>query len=222
MHKRLSLLGALAATMLVALSGVTAQARVVKPRAASANYVDPFTNPGWVPARTDMGVDWLVTRPLPVRAIGNAVILGSNSDDTGWPGGHFIWYRLLNGSHAGDIVYVAEHPHAPAPGRRPRPRRPEDCGGAARRDRDRVGLGRRRWRHARAPLLLRGRADRVRQGDGAVHEISWGTRPRPPGSRIRRAVRTALLTDRHLTDSRHARRPARVTTAPPPAAAQPR
>ncbi|HEY1516136.1 MAG TPA: hypothetical protein VGF91_06935 [Solirubrobacteraceae bacterium] len=107
MYKRLTLLGALVATMIVALSGVTAQAQPVKRHAGG--YVNPFTNPGWEPARTDMGVDWLVTRPLPVLAIGDAVVVGSDSHDTGWPGGHFIWYRLVDGSHAGDIIYVAEH-----------------------------------------------------------------------------------------------------------------
>lgn len=70
---------------------------------------DDRTASGWEPARTDMGVDWFVTRPLPVLAIGDAVILGSDSNDRGWPGSHFIWYQLLDGSHAGDVIYVAEH-----------------------------------------------------------------------------------------------------------------
>ncbi len=72
-------------------------------------YVNPFADPAWLPARTDMGVDWIPAHKLPLLAIGDAVILGSDSHDTGWPGGHFLWYVLLNGSHAGDIVYVAEH-----------------------------------------------------------------------------------------------------------------
>lgn len=72
-------------------------------------YVDPFTSSGWQPARTDMGVDWVPTRKLPVLAIGDALILGSNAHDSGWPGGRFIWYQLLDGSHAGDIIYVAEN-----------------------------------------------------------------------------------------------------------------
>jgi hypothetical protein len=71
-------------------------------------YINPFTDPGWDPARTDMGVDWIPAKPLPVLAIGDAVIVGSDWK-SGWPGGHFIFYALLNGSHAGDIVYVAEH-----------------------------------------------------------------------------------------------------------------
>lgn len=109
MHKRLILLGALATMMILALSAVTAQAHAVKPQSGSRNYIDPFANPSWQPARTDMGVDWFVTRPSPVLAIGKAEIIGSDSRDGGWPGGHFIWYRLLTGSHAGDVIYVAEH-----------------------------------------------------------------------------------------------------------------
>ena len=83
--------------------------------AARGSYINPFTNPAWYPARTDMGVDWIPTRTLPVLAIGDAVILGSNWNDLGWPGHHFIWYQLLNGDHAGDIVYVAENLRKLAP-----------------------------------------------------------------------------------------------------------
>ena len=71
-------------------------------------YVNPFADPGWGPSRTDMGVDWVPSRPLPVLAIGDAVILGSDHHAS-WPGHRFIWYLLLDGSHAGDIVYVAEN-----------------------------------------------------------------------------------------------------------------
>ena len=55
-----------------------------------------------------MGIDLAPLRREPVVAIGDAKVLGSDSR-SGWPGGHFIWYRLLNGDHAGDIVFVAEH-----------------------------------------------------------------------------------------------------------------
>ncbi len=71
-------------------------------------YIDPFASANWQPSRTDMGVDWLPVRQMPVLAIGDAVILGSDSHSP-WPGHHLIWYRLLDGSHAGYIVYVAEH-----------------------------------------------------------------------------------------------------------------
>ena len=47
-------------------------------------------------------------------AIGDARILGSSSHAS-WPGGHFIWYRLLDGTHAGAVIYVAEHLTALAP-----------------------------------------------------------------------------------------------------------
>src|SRR5436305_3739825 len=108
MHRRLILLGLLAAAAILAAGGATAQAQTPIQHSIYREYVDPFAAPGWYPARTDMGVDWFVTRPLPVLAIGDGMILGSNSHDSGWPGGHFIWYQLLSGSHAGDVVYVAE------------------------------------------------------------------------------------------------------------------
>jgi murein DD-endopeptidase MepM/ murein hydrolase activator NlpD len=74
----------------------------------SAGYVNPFPPNHWWAGRTDMGVDYGVSGPrAPVRAIGDAKVIGSDSQ-SGWPGGHFIWYRLLDGDHAGNIVYVAE------------------------------------------------------------------------------------------------------------------
>jgi murein DD-endopeptidase MepM/ murein hydrolase activator NlpD len=109
MHKRLFLLGLLVAAIIPALGATAAQAQTPIRHSLYQRYIDPFAASGWWPARTDMGVDWFVTRPLPVLAIGDAVIVGSNSRDAGWPGGHFIWYQLLDGSHAGDIIYVAEH-----------------------------------------------------------------------------------------------------------------
>jgi hypothetical protein len=108
MHKRL-ILGLLTAAAILAPGAATARAQAPIQHSIYQNYIDPFAADGWEPARTDMGVDWFVTRPLPVLAIGDAVILGSNSHDAGWPGHHFIWYQLLDGSHAGDIIYVAEH-----------------------------------------------------------------------------------------------------------------
>jgi hypothetical protein len=71
-------------------------------------YVNPLKRGNWLPGRIDMGVDLAPTRRVPVVAIGDAKILGSDSH-SGWPGGHFIWYRLLDGDHAGSIIYVAEH-----------------------------------------------------------------------------------------------------------------
>ena len=54
-----------------------------------------------------MGVDYVPLRRRAVVAIGDAKILGSDSH-SGWPGGHLIWYKLLDGDHAGDVIYVAE------------------------------------------------------------------------------------------------------------------
>jgi hypothetical protein len=105
-----------AAVMALAVSTASAQARVPQygppvaqnPFKHARPYINPFTDPAWGPARTDMGVDWIPQHRLPVRAIGDAEILGSDSH-SGWPGHHIIWYQLLDGTHAGDIIYVAEH-----------------------------------------------------------------------------------------------------------------
>lgn len=78
------------------------------PAHVSSRYVNPFLGGGWEPSRIDMGMDWVPMHPVAVRAIGAALILGSDSRAP-WPGRHIIWYQLLAGSHAGDIVYVAEH-----------------------------------------------------------------------------------------------------------------
>ena len=74
----------------------------------SGGYVNPFAGNGWGPGRIDMGIDLAPLHREPVVALGDAKVLGSDSS-SGWPGGHFIWYRLLDGDHAGNIVYVAEH-----------------------------------------------------------------------------------------------------------------
>jgi murein DD-endopeptidase MepM/ murein hydrolase activator NlpD len=73
------------------------------------SYVNPFKGQGWYPGRTDMGVDYSAKRKQPMRAIGDARVIGSQSHNGGWPEGHFIWYRLLSGDHRGDIIYVAEN-----------------------------------------------------------------------------------------------------------------
>jgi len=101
--------GALAAILLVtAPAFAKAKPKPHRSHTASADYVNPFTDPAWGPARTDMGVDWIPNKPLPVLAVGDAVILGSDRHAP-WPGGKFIYYQLTDGSHAGDIIYVAEH-----------------------------------------------------------------------------------------------------------------
>ena len=109
MLKRLVITGVLAIAMLSAVIPATAGAAKRRHgHAASGGYINPFTDPAWSPSRIDMGVDWIPSHKVPVLAIGDAVILGSDWH-SGWPGGRFIFYQLLNGSHAGDVVYVAEN-----------------------------------------------------------------------------------------------------------------
>lgn len=76
--------------------------------AGVAGYVNPLPDPRWQPARTDQGVDFVPTVPLPVLAVGDGIVTYS-STSSGWPGGAFIAYKLTAGSHAGLYLYVAEH-----------------------------------------------------------------------------------------------------------------
>jgi murein DD-endopeptidase MepM/ murein hydrolase activator NlpD len=77
-------------------------------------YVNPFKPGRWYAGRIDMGVDYVPRRRQRVVAIGDAKILGS-TNRSGWPGGHFIWYKLLDGDHAGAVIYVAEELRRLAP-----------------------------------------------------------------------------------------------------------
>ena len=76
--------------------------------AGVAGYTNPLPDPRWQPARTDQGVDYVPTVPLPVLAVGDGIVTYS-STSSGWPGGAFLAYRLTAGSHAGLYVFVAEH-----------------------------------------------------------------------------------------------------------------
>jgi murein DD-endopeptidase MepM/ murein hydrolase activator NlpD len=70
-------------------------------------YLNPFKPARWFEGRIDMGVDYVPIRKRALVAIGDAKILGSDSH-SGWPGGHLLWYKLLDGDHAGNFIYVAE------------------------------------------------------------------------------------------------------------------
>jgi hypothetical protein len=76
-------------------------------RCSDPSYVNPLHARDWDASRIDMGVDYMPKRKTPVRAIGDAKVIVSDSH-SGWPGGHYMVYRLLDGDHAGDRIYVAE------------------------------------------------------------------------------------------------------------------
>ena len=66
---------------------------------AAGKYVNPL--PGFTKGRTDQGVDYSAKPGAPIKAIGNAKILGISPD----------WYKgqpFLDGPQKGKIVYVAE------------------------------------------------------------------------------------------------------------------
>jgi hypothetical protein len=61
---------------------------------------------GLLPERVDMGVDFGGSGPI--YAIGDGVITNATDENSGWPGGGWITYRLTDGPGAGLMVYVAE------------------------------------------------------------------------------------------------------------------
>lgn len=67
-------------------------------------YVNPI-GPGLQPGRVDMGVDYTGSGPL--YALGSGTVTSTNN--SGWPGGHFIAIKLDSGQY----VYYAENliPH---------------------------------------------------------------------------------------------------------------
>jgi hypothetical protein len=70
------------------------------------NYVNPLSKiSGLVAERIDQGVDFSGSGPI--LAIGKAKILETGG--SGWPGGPYMSYQLLDGPDAGRTVYVAEN-----------------------------------------------------------------------------------------------------------------
>ena len=110
--------GAVRGRILWLIAAATVALTIAFGSAGADAYVNPFSQGSWSPGRIDMGVDMIPNHREPIRAIGAAKILGSTSH-SGWPGGRYLWYQLISGSHKGEIVYVAEHLRELAPeGRR--------------------------------------------------------------------------------------------------------
>jgi murein DD-endopeptidase MepM/ murein hydrolase activator NlpD len=73
---------------------------------AVSGYLNPLRAvSGLVPERVDEGVDFGGSGP--VYALGDAVITNAGQN-SGWPGGGWITYRLTDGPGAGLMVYLAE------------------------------------------------------------------------------------------------------------------
>ncbi len=87
-------------------SGASTQASFAGMAVEVGGYQNPFrTVTGLSPQRVDQGVDYAGSGPI--YAIGDGVVLSTTN--SGWPGGAFIAYELVDGPAAGDIVYVAEN-----------------------------------------------------------------------------------------------------------------
>ena len=74
--------------------------------AAVSGYLNPLRAvSGLVPERVDEGADFGGSGP--VYALGDAVVTNAGQN-SGWPGGGWITYRLTDGPAAGLMVYLAE------------------------------------------------------------------------------------------------------------------
>lgn len=87
------------------LTGSSASADTPNVVVSPGGYVSPFTSKPSL-GRTDQGVDLSLSPGDPIRAIGDAQIVGVI--DNWFQGQPFLWYKLLSGPKAGHYVYVAE------------------------------------------------------------------------------------------------------------------
>jgi hypothetical protein len=72
-------------------------------------YCNPFRAvTGLVPERIDQGVDYACSGPIYAMAPG-IVDVYHNRDDSGWPGGTFISYKVTAGPAAGKVIFLAEN-----------------------------------------------------------------------------------------------------------------
>jgi hypothetical protein len=72
-------------------------------------YCDPFRSvKDLVPERIDQGVDYACSGPIYAMGPGTIDVF-RNRNDTGWPGGTFMSYKLTAGPAAGKTIYLAEN-----------------------------------------------------------------------------------------------------------------
>ncbi len=72
-------------------------------------YCDPYRGvAGLVPERIDQGVDYAGSGPIYAMGPGTIDVY-YNRNDSGWPGGTFVSYKLSAGPAAGREIYLAEN-----------------------------------------------------------------------------------------------------------------
>lgn len=71
---------------------------------ADGHYVNPL--PGFTKGRTDQGVDYSGKPGMPIRAIGDGVVLPGQSN--WYEGQPYVQYRLTSGPQKGKVIFVAE------------------------------------------------------------------------------------------------------------------
>ncbi|MGH7296789.1 MAG: hypothetical protein ACRELB_17760 [Polyangiaceae bacterium] len=77
--------------------------------AQNQRYCNPFRDvTGLRPERIDQGVDYGGSGPIYAMGPGTIDVF-KNRNDTGWPGGTFMSYKLSSGPAAGKEIYLAEN-----------------------------------------------------------------------------------------------------------------
>jgi hypothetical protein len=72
-------------------------------------YCDPYRDlTGLVPERIDQGVDYAGAGPIYAMGPGTIDVY-KNRNDSGWPGGTFVSYKVTAGPAAGREIYLAEN-----------------------------------------------------------------------------------------------------------------
>jgi hypothetical protein len=72
-------------------------------------YCNPFRAlTSIVPERIDQGVDYAGAGPIYAMGPGTVDVY-RNRDDSGWPGGTFVSYKVTAGPASGKLIYLAEN-----------------------------------------------------------------------------------------------------------------
>jgi hypothetical protein len=93
----------------VSVCGVSGSHGCLAAPTPNKQYCNPYRDvASLVPERIDQGVDYGGSGSI--YALGPGTIdLYENRDDTGWPGGTFVSYKLSDGPASGNVIYLAEN-----------------------------------------------------------------------------------------------------------------
>jgi hypothetical protein len=93
----------------VSVCGTSSSQGCIPVNPQNNQYCNPFRAvTALAPLRIDQGVDYGGAGPIYALGPGN-IDLYMNRNDTGWPGGTFVSYKVSAGPAAGKVIYLAEN-----------------------------------------------------------------------------------------------------------------